>query len=230
MLININVCKNSARAVLIFSAAIIVSSCTQSNYGALKPVPTIAQIQEAKIAEHKARVEAQQKAYKDAVLKSSGSKNTGAKIAAPANQAVKTPAAATKQTSKMVNTGKIASLKNSTTKPVQKAAPKKVKTGSRIKLNANWKCVPGKLKTVIVQASKKFGPVVVNSTNRSRRKNRRIGGAKHSWHIGCRAVDFRVKGNTRGLYSWLRRHPNVGGLKRYRSGFYHIDIGPRRSW
>lgn len=115
-------------------------------------------------------------------------------------------------------------------KSPSQASIKNAPKSGRIKFNASWKCVPRKLKTVIYQVSQKFGPVIVNSTNRSRRKNRRIGGAKKSWHIGCRAVDFRVKGRTRGLYSWLRKHPNVGGLKRYRSGFYHIDIGPRRSW
>lgn len=115
-------------------------------------------------------------------------------------------------------------------KSPSQASTKNAPKSGRIKFNASWKCVPRKLKTVIYQVSQKFGPVIVNSTNRSRRKNRRIGGAKKSWHIGCRAVDFRVKGRTRGLYSWLRKHPNVGGLKRYRSGFYHIDIGPRRSW
>lgn len=113
---------------------------------------------------------------------------------------------------------------------IKKAPVKKSNKSGRIKYNASWKCVPKKLKSVIYQVSRKFGHVTVNSTSRSRRKNRRIGGAKSSWHIGCRAVDFRVTGRTRGLYRWLRRHPNVGGLKRYRSGFYHIDIGPRRSW
>lgn len=121
--------------------------------------------------------------------------------------------------------------KKSTKNQVQQKASSKIgSTAPAIKLNAPWKCVPKKLKTVIIQVSKKFGRVIVNSTRRSSGRNRRIGGAKRSWHIGCRAVDFRVKGNTRGLYKWLRNHPNVGGLKRYRSGFYHIDIGPKRSW
>ena len=100
----------------------------------------------------------------------------------------------------------------------------------RISLNAPWKCVPGRLKSVIAQVSRKFGPVVINSTHRSRRHNRRVGGKRKSYHIGCRAVDFRVRGKTRGLTRWLARHPKVGGFKRYRSGFYHIDIGPKRTW
>ena len=100
----------------------------------------------------------------------------------------------------------------------------------RISLNAPWKCVPGRLKSVISQVSRKFGPVVINSTHRSRRKNRLVGGKRRSYHIGCRAVDFRVRGRTRGLTRWLARHPKVGGFKRYRTGFYHIDIGPKRTW
>ena len=100
----------------------------------------------------------------------------------------------------------------------------------RITLRAPWKCVPGRLKSVISQVSRKFGRVVINSTHRSRRKNRMVGGKRKSYHIGCRAVDFRVHGKTRGLTRWLARHPKVGGWKRYRSGFYHIDTGPKRTW
>ncbi len=100
----------------------------------------------------------------------------------------------------------------------------------RISLNAPWKCVPGRLKSVIGQVSRKFGPVVINSTHRSRRRNRLVGGKRRSYHIGCRAVDFRVRGRTRGLTRWLARHPKVGGFKRYRTGFYHIDTGPKRTW
>ena len=63
-----------------------------------------------------------------------------------------------------------------------------------------------------------------------RRRNRMVGGKKRSYHLKCQAVDFRVKGNNRGLSRFLRSHPSVGGFKRYASGFYHIDTGPRRTW
>ncbi len=99
-----------------------------------------------------------------------------------------------------------------------------------IKRSSRWRCVPGKLKRVISQISRKYGRVTINSTHRSRRKNRRIGGKRRSYHLKCRAIDFRVHGRTRGLTRWLSRHPLVGGYKRYRSGFYHIDNGPRRTW
>ena len=45
-----------------------------------------------------------------------------------------------------------------------------------------------------------------------------------------RAIDFRVHGKTKGLMAFLRAQKGVGGVKRYRSGFYHIDNGPRRTW
>lgn len=102
--------------------------------------------------------------------------------------------------------------------------------GARLKLNAPWKCVPDGLKAVVYEVSRRFGPVIVNSTYRSKRKNRRIGGARNSYHLRCAAVDFRVKGNTRAVLGYLRKSSFVGGLKRYRSGFFHIDNGPRRTW
>jgi len=96
--------------------------------------------------------------------------------------------------------------------------------------NAPHRCVPGRLKKVLGQVSRKFGRVTINSSHRSHRHNRRVGGKRRSLHLSCRAVDFRVHGRTRGLTRWLARNPSVGGFKRYRSGFYHIDTGPKRSW
>ena len=80
--------------------------------------------------------------------------------------------------------------------------------------NAPWGCVPGRLKRVLDQVSRKYGRVIVNSTNRSRSRNRMVGGKKRSYHIGCRAVDFRVAGSNKGLSRFLRNHPSVGGFKR----------------
>jgi len=95
---------------------------------------------------------------------------------------------------------------------------------------APWKCVPKRLKIVLSQISRKFGRVIVNSTYRGRRKNRLVGGKRRSYHLRCQAVDFRVAGRTRGLAGWLARHPYVGGYNRYRSGYFHIDTGPKRTW
>lgn len=105
-----------------------------------------------------------------------------------------------------------------------------IPAGNRIHFNAPSKCVPGRLKTVLSTVAAKYGPVTVNSTYRSPAKNRKIGGKKSSWHLKCAAIDFRVHGKTSGLLSFLAKHPNVGGYKRYKSGFYHIDTGPKRTW
>jgi len=99
-----------------------------------------------------------------------------------------------------------------------------------IRKSAPWRCVPPRLKSVIAQVSKKFGRVTINSTHRSVGYNRKVGGKRRSYHLRCQAVDFRVHGSTRGLTRWLARHPRVGGYKRYPSGFYHIDTGPKRTW
>jgi len=113
-----------------------------------------------------------------------------------------------------------------------KASSIKVPKGKSygITLNDPWKCVPGRLKNVIRTIAKRYGRVVVNSTHRSPLHNRRVGGKRNSYHLKCRAIDFNVYGNTRGLSRWLRNHPHVGGFKRYKSGYFHIDNGPRRTW
>ncbi len=118
----------------------------------------------------------------------------------------------------------------SKTPPAQKASVAANSRGSRVTFNAPWKCVPNGLKAVVYEVSRRYGHVTINSTYRSKSKNRRIGGARNSYHLRCAAVDFRVKGNSSAVLKYLRRHPNVGGLKRYRSGFFHIDNGPKRSW
>lgn len=123
----------------------------------------------------------------------------------------------------VVKKGKVKKLKKSTNAFV----------GGRsrgIVRNAPWKCVPSRLKKVINQISKKYGKVIVNSTHRSSKRNRRVGGKRRSYHLRCQAVDFRVRGSTKGLTRWLARHPLVGGYKRYPAGHYHIDTGPKRTW
>lgn len=111
--------------------------------------------------------------------------------------------------------------------PLQLAS---VPNGHRIHFNAPSKCVPSQLKSVLQNVAAKYGPITVNSTVRSNAKNRRVGGKKSSWHLKCGAVDFRVHAGTKGLLSYLRNNKAVGGYKRYKSGFYHIDVGPKRTW
>lgn len=91
-------------------------------------------------------------------------------------------------------------------------------------------CLNGTLKSVLRQAAGRFGHIHVTSTCRSRARNRRAGGARHSHHIGGNAVDFRIRGNYGAAKSFLRHHPGVGGYKHYGGGRFHIDTGPRRTW
>jgi hypothetical protein len=91
-------------------------------------------------------------------------------------------------------------------------------------------CLPSTLKEVVAAVAVKFGAVSLESTHRSEGHNRRAGGAQHSFHIACRAVDFRVHSRTRDVMAYLRARADVGGLKVYRTGIIHIDNGERRSW
>ena len=100
----------------------------------------------------------------------------------------------------------------------------------RIVSRQPWDCLPDHLKAVLGQVVEKWGPVTVNSTHRSRRHNRRVGGRSRSYHLRCQAVDFRVNAPTPGMVAWLRDHPMIGGYKKYPSGYVHIDVGPRRTW
>lgn len=104
-------------------------------------------------------------------------------------------------------------------------------TGRRVTWGASARCLNAGLRAVVEQVASNFGPVTVNSTCRSRRHNARVRGARHSHHLSGNAVDFRVRGaSLRAVYSFLRSHGSVGGLKLYRRGFFHIDTGSRRTW
>ncbi len=91
-------------------------------------------------------------------------------------------------------------------------------------------CVPGNLKRVLNRVAKKYGRVVVHSTNRWWLENWLKGGARKSWHLNCKAADFSVKGRPSTIIAFLKKQPEVGGYKYYPAGFYHIDLGPRRTW
>ncbi|MFC4172203.1 YcbK family protein [Microvirga sp. GCM10011540] len=99
-----------------------------------------------------------------------------------------------------------------------------------VRASAPTKCLPGDLREVVAAVAAKFGPVSVESTHRSRTRNRKAGGARQSLHLACRAIDFRVRTRARGVMAYLRSRPEVGGLKVYRNGIIHIDNGQRRSW
>lgn len=99
---------------------------------------------------------------------------------------------------------------------------------ARVQWVASSGCVPGRLKAAIHHVAQNFGRVRVNSTCRSRRQNRRVGGASQSWHLKGQAADIRVFGNIGAAARYLRQV--VGGFRHYGGGLFHIDTGPRRSW
>jgi hypothetical protein len=99
-----------------------------------------------------------------------------------------------------------------------------------VRASAPTRCLPGDLTKVVSQVAERFGAVRIMSTHRTKRHNRRAGGAARSMHLSCRAIDFRVAARGRDVMAYLRDHPAVGGLKMYRSGLIHIDDGEPRSW
>jgi Peptidase M15 len=99
---------------------------------------------------------------------------------------------------------------------------------ARVQWVASSRCLPARLRSAIYYVARNFGRVRVNSTCRSRRRNRRVGGARRSYHLVSRAADIRVFGNIRKAARYLRRVS--GGYKHYGGGLFHIDTGPRRSW
>jgi hypothetical protein len=98
--------------------------------------------------------------------------------------------------------------------------------------HVNTKCIPRALKRVLNQIVARHGPIYITSTHRSSARNRRVGGARNSLHLRCRAVDFKFHGGNRSrLLSFLKSHPSVGGVGNYGSrGHIHIDDGPTKRW
>jgi uncharacterized protein YcbK (DUF882 family) len=89
-------------------------------------------------------------------------------------------------------------------------------------------CVPAQLQSVLSDVEAKFGSVRITSTCRTASANRAAGGAPQSLHLFGQAVDFRVSGSTSAVMAFLSAHADVGGLKHYGGGLFHIDTGDRR--
>ncbi|MGQ0457381.1 MAG: YcbK family protein [Hyphomicrobium sp.] len=123
---------------------------------------------------------------------------------------------------------RVAALGDRTFLPPKDPAPNL--TGDRVRWVASSGCLDGGLRSIVYAIAAAYGPVTVNSTCRSKSRNRAVGGAHRSKHLSGDAVDFRVRGNVRAVYAYLRSSGGVGGLKHYGGGLFHIDNGPRRSW
>ena len=91
-------------------------------------------------------------------------------------------------------------------------------------------CLAAPLRGVLLELAEAFGPITVRWTCRSKEVNARVGGAKRSYHLTGNAVDFNMTGNYRAVLAFLKAKQEVGGLKHYGGGAFHIDTGPRRTW
>ncbi len=112
--------------------------------------------------------------------------------------------------------------------PSKPTTPSVTGGAARVQWAASSRCVPARLRNAINHVARTYGRVRVNSTCRSRRHNRRVGGASRSYHMLGKAADIRVFGNIRGAARYLRSV--AGGYKHYGGGLFHIDTGPKRSW
>ena len=239
----------TVRAAVFAMLCLVLSACSQtavSSYnGKLgNSAASVEEIRKKKILAARERARAI-KAQRKAAFKAKRAKRAERRKARAekrkASRTTKKTRAKTRKTAKKINVAKkkksrkvagkvVTRSKKKTLKSKKAFVPNVSRRAGKLKINAPWKCVPSRLKRVIADVRKRYGRVTINSTYRSSSRNRMVGGKKRSYHLRCAAVDFRVHGSTRGLTRYLARHKLVGGYKRYRSGFYHIDTGPKRTW
>ena len=97
----------------------------------------------------------------------------------------------------------------------------------------NTSCFPTRLRSVLNKVRARYGATaIVSSGYRSSRHNRRVGGARRSMHVQCKAADIRVPGvNKYQLARFLKTIPSVGGVGTYGcNSSVHVDVGPKRQW
>ncbi len=94
-------------------------------------------------------------------------------------------------------------------------------------------CFPKRLKSLIRRVEKHYRRrLVVTSGYRSHAHNRKVGGARKSMHVHCKAVDFKVPGvNKYALARYVKSLSGVGGVGTYcAKSTIHMDVGAKRSW
>lgn len=224
--------SNALRALLLaaFAVAALVG-ITPSAHANDIPFWERADLEKAKAAKRKMYLGAPSGKYSYAY--SSGKKRYGSKPRGKSGKyAVKRKklggyAAATEPKRRKAKGVRVAALGNSY---YGESTPKKSLTGGSVRWVASAGCLDSGLKAVLYQVANNFGPLTVSSTCRAKGHNRKVGGAPKSKHLTGDAADFRVHGNVRGVYAFLRSHGSIGGLKHYGGGLFHIDNGDRRSW
>ncbi|WPY95612.1 D-Ala-D-Ala carboxypeptidase family metallohydrolase [Limimaricola variabilis] len=74
-------------------------------------------------------------------------------------------------------------------------------------------------------------PMLITSAYRDPAHNRRVGGAKSSYHMKGQAFDVRMDNHNPAEFEAAARAIGFTGFGYYPdSGFMHIDTGPARSW
>lgn len=74
-------------------------------------------------------------------------------------------------------------------------------------------------------------PLLITSAYRSPSHNKRVGGAKNSYHMKGVAFDVRMENQDPQEFEAAARRVGFTGFGYYpKSGFMHIDTGPARSW
>ncbi len=94
-------------------------------------------------------------------------------------------------------------------------------------------CLQPSLVRTLKSLEAHFGkPVVVTSGFRSPEHNKRVRGARNSYHMRCAAADVQVVGvDKHRVANYLRALPGRGGVGTYCSHHsVHVDTGPRRDW
>ena len=99
--------------------------------------------------------------------------------------------------------------------------------------DVNTSCFGSDLVRMIRQVESRFGKkVVITSGYRSPPHNRRVGGAKASMHMACKAADFHIPGVSGvEVARYVRSLPTRGGVGTYcHTAAIHIDTGKQRDW
>lgn len=74
-------------------------------------------------------------------------------------------------------------------------------------------------------------PLLVTSAYRSPEHNRKVGGAKDSYHMQGVAFDIRMENQDPLAFELAAREVGFRGIGYYtKQGFMHIDTGPERTW
>jgi hypothetical protein len=74
-------------------------------------------------------------------------------------------------------------------------------------------------------------PLLITSAYRSPEHNRKVGGAKVSYHMKGVAFDIRMENQDPHAFEMAAREVGFRGIGYYpKQGFMHIDLGPERTW